>query len=89
VRQLPLFPSPPRPPVKPVVKKALKSVSYTAMKNSRQKCDDCLHVLILARGKAPVARMAKWKARSPDGEIHVLCAAHKHERVDVDEGSLR
>ena len=47
------------------------------------KCDDCIHVLILAKGHAPVARMANWKHRMGDtGEIVMVCHAHKSQRMD-------
>jgi hypothetical protein len=91
MKQLPLFPAPPRPPVKPVAKRRPSaSDSWTRVHLRTTKCDDCVAILILAKGRAPVARMANWKYR-PGGssEVLALCHAHKQQRVDDIEGRRR
>lgn len=81
--QLGLFPTPPKPPVKPVARKPSTKDSWTRVSRRTIKCDDCIHVLILAKGHAPVARMANWKYTPGDGgETRMVCHAHKSQRTD-------
>lgn len=70
--------------MKPAAKRTPGKVSWTRCPASRAKCDDCLHVLILAKGAAPVARLAKWKVRTGD-DVAMVCHAHKQQRTDDND----
>lgn len=47
------------------------------------KCDDCMLVLTLAKGAAPLARFARHK-RAVDGDYLLLCEAHANARKAED-----
>jgi hypothetical protein len=84
MQQLPLFPSPPKPAVKPVHRKASTKFTFARIKAATRKCDDCLTVLYNARGIAPVSRLARWRCKQ-GGAVLMLCHGHKRARVDEQE----
>jgi hypothetical protein len=47
------------------------------------KCDDCMLVLALAKGRGPASRQARWK-RVQDAADQLLCYAHAQVRRDED-----
>ncbi len=49
-----------------------------------ERCDDCLRVLVDAKGAAPLCRRAKWK-RVYQGRDLLLCSAHSTQRR-ADDG---
>lgn len=48
------------------------------------KCDDCMLVLLMARGQAPASRAAKFR-RVQGGSDLLLCYAHAQARRDEDD----
>jgi len=47
------------------------------------KCDDCMHALAMAQGKAPASRQAKFK-RTQGGEVLLVCYWHAQVRREED-----
>lgn len=48
-----------------------------------QKCDDCMLVLLLAKGNAPASRRAKFR-RQQGGSDLLLCYGHAQARREED-----
>lgn len=47
------------------------------------KCDDCMLVLVIARGEAPASRQARWR-RKAEGSDLLLCQGHADLRREED-----
>lgn len=47
------------------------------------KCDDCMFLLALAKGKAPVARFALFRRKQGKTDL-LLCGVHAQYRRDED-----
>lgn len=47
------------------------------------RCDDCVAVLVEAKGKAPASLSARWK-RKAGGTDRLLCVPHANKQRELD-----
>lgn len=74
-------------PIVPKVKRASTGAGKPRWSKYRPvnpvKCDDCMLLLALTKGKAPRARSARWRRKCGDVDL-LLCQGHADQRREED-----